>query len=330
MSGSRPEVPVPPPRTTLAPLALLALALAVTASAAPDVGTESRPGPPRSLRVERVLDPATLDRLGVPHPSRLVFDANHCLYVLDAAARRIVKLDPAGQPLWDLGGYGDDDQSFSLPSDLAIDRRQSLLVLDRGKNAVVAFDPAGHFLGVRSFGSTVAADAGDPAARLLVDPFGELWLLGARERDLIPLDDRLERSRRSRFLAPEAAAGSPSAVVFLPTSGGWLHDAGGRKLRRFGTNGQIAPGAVADSLTPAGEGDLATDAAGFLYAADGDGQRLLVLDENGALRLERALGGAGVPWHPGSVAVSRSDRVAIADPDRGEIQILTVVREPGP
>jgi hypothetical protein len=224
MSGRAPAVSFPSRSIVLA--SVLAVALVPAAiRAAPDVGTESRPGPPHALRAERVLDAATLDRLGVPHPTRIVFDANHCLYVLDAAARRIVKLDPAGQPLWDLGGYGDDDQSFSLPSDLAIDRRQSLLVLDRGKNALVAFDPAGHFLGVRSFGETVATDAADPGSRLLVDPFGDLWLLGARDRDLIPLDDRLERSRRSRFLAPEASAGSPEVAVYLPTSGGWFFDA---------------------------------------------------------------------------------------------------------
>src|SRR4030095_6096736 len=176
-------------------------------------------GPPHALRAERVLDAATLDRLGVPHPTRIVFDANPCPYLLDAAGRRSVKLDPAGQPLWDLGGYGDDDQSFSLPSDLAIDRRQSLLVLDRGKNALVAFDPAGHFLGVRSFGETAAPDAADPGSPLLVDPFGDLWLLGARDRDLIPLDDRLQGSPPSRFLGPHGSRRGASVAVYLPAPG---------------------------------------------------------------------------------------------------------------
>ena len=305
------------------------LTLATPLLAAPDVGTESPPGPPLSLRTERVLDAPTLDQLGVPHPSRVVFDASHCLYVLDAGARRIVKLDPKGNLLWDLGGYGDDDQSFSLPSDLAIDRRQSLLVLDRGKNALVAFDPAGHFLGVRSFGASVASDAGDPGARLLVDPFGDLWLLGTRSRDLIPLDDRLERSRSSRFLAPEDEAGAPAAAVFLPSSGGWIFDAAARKLRRFGNNGQITP-ALPDSLAPQGAAALAIDGAGYLYVADTAAQRLLVLDPGGTLRFERALGGAGVPWHPGDIAVSRSDRVAVVDPGKGEIQILTVERGRAP
>jgi hypothetical protein len=328
MSGPRSAVSCLSQSSALASIAALGL-LTGAAAAGSAVGTEVRPGPPVSLRAEQVIDPATLDGLGIPHPSRLTYDANHCLYILDAAARRIVKLDPAGKPLWDLGGYGDDDQSFSLPVDLAIDRRQSLLVLDRGKNAVVAFDPAGHFLGVRTFGESVARDASDPGARLLVDPFGELWLLDPRERDLIPLDDRLERSRRSRFLAPEASAGSPAAIVFLPTSGGWVFDAAGRKLRRFGNNGQMGA-AVADSLAPSGAADLAVDPAGFLYAADRDGQRLLVLDDGGGSRLERVLGGPGIPWRPSAIAVSRSDRLAILDSERGEIQILTVERGRAP
>jgi tripartite motif-containing protein 71 len=288
-------------------------------------------GPPSALRLEKVLDRSTLEAIGISRPSRLAFDPSGNLYVLDPVRRRVAKLDGSGAPLFELGGYGEDPSSFSIPLDFAIDRRQSLLVLDRGKSAIVAFDGQGHFLAVRAVGTDVAADAFDPSARLLIDPFGDLWLLAARERDLVPLDDRLERARSARTLAPEESLGTLGAAAFLPEGGGWIYDQGGRRLRRFGAGGRLL-GAVAwpESSSAPPTCDLATDPGGFLYVADPAGQQLLVHDPSGALKLARALGGPGAPWHPAAIAVSRFDRVAIADPARGEIQILAIEREGSP
>jgi hypothetical protein len=118
----------------------------------------------------------------------------------------VVKLDPSGVPSVELGGYGEDAASFSLPSDLAIDSRQSLLVLDRGKGAVLAFDGAGRWLASRALGDDVAPEAFAPAARLLVDLSGLCGILGARERDPAPLDER-PRSAAIALPAPEGPLG---------------------------------------------------------------------------------------------------------------------------
>lgn len=303
----------------------------IHASAAPPIERDLPAGPPAALRVERILDRAELERLGAPNPSRLVFDADGSLYALDPARRRVLKLDPRGAPVLEWGGYGGDETSFSIPSDLAIDRRQSLLVLDRGKSQVAAFDGIGRHLGSRSLGADVQADALDPAARLLVDPFGSLWLLAVRERDLVELNDRLERERRTRYLAPEESVGTPGAAAFLPGQGGWIHDAGHGVLRRFGAGGRLVGSIpLADSTGTIAPADLACDPGGSLYVADAEGQRILVFGETGALRLERQLGGAGIPWRPRAIAVSRFDRVAVADPERGEIQILAIERGAAP
>lgn len=309
-------------------LALSAIAaFPIHALAAPPIERDLPAGLPAGLRVERILDRDELERLGAPNPSRLVFDADGSLYALDTGRRRVVKLDPRGAPVLEWGGYGGDETSFSIPSDLAIDRRQSLLVLDRGKNQVAAFDGAGRYLGSRALGADVQADALDPGARLLVDPFGKLWLLAVRERDLVELNDRLERERRTRYLAPEESVGTPGSATFAPGQGGWIHDADRAVLRRFGAGGRLV-GSIplrdsTGSILPA---DLACDPAGSLFVADAQGQRILVYGDTGTLVLERQLGGASVPWKPRAIAVSRFDRVAVADPERGEIQILSVER----
>ena len=249
---------------SLSALLLLGLGLSSFARASTPIAREAAPALPRSLKTERVYDRERLDALGVPRPSRLAFDGAGNLYVLDPQSRRVVKLDPSGAPAVELGGYGEDAASFSLPSDLAIDSRQSLLVLDRGKGAVIAFDGAGRWLASRAVGEDVAPEAFAPAARLLVDPFGSLWILAARERDLVPLDERLRRARQSRFLAPEDSLGTPSSAVFLPGGGGWVYDQDAAALRRFDTGGRLI-GAVslADSSTATRAADLAADMAGI-------------------------------------------------------------------
>ena len=86
----------------------------------------------------------------------------------------------------------------------------------------------------------------------------------------------------------------------------------------------------ADSATAAAPTDLAVDASGYLYVADAAGQRILVYSPEGALLLDRALGGSDSRWQPAAIAVGPNDRVAVADPVRGEIQILSIERGVSP
>jgi len=318
-------------RSALAASIASAMLALQPAGAAPPITLEAPAEPPLALRTERVLDREALEALGVPRPSRLQYDASGNLYVLDAVSRRVVKLDPRGAPVLDLGGYGDDEASFSIPCDLVVDARQSLLVLDRGKGAVIAFDGSGRFLGSRSMAPDVAAEAFAPSARLVVDLFGALWLVAPRSRDLVPLDERLSRARRSRFLAPEESLRAIASAAFLPGGGVWIHDPDAGALRRFGASGRLL-GTVSlrDSTGFAAPSELATDGAGYLYVPDVEGQRILVYDPDGGLRITRALGGPRAPWRPAALAISRLGRVAIADPARGEIQILAIERGRAP
>jgi len=293
----------------------------------PGLLREAPLGTPTGLRFERIIDRATLESWGVPRPSALAFDGEGALYVLDAASRRIVKLDAEGRLLHSVGGYGDDPASLALPEDLVVDRRESLLVLDRARGALVAFDRAGSFLASRPFEDDLGEEVRGPGARLLLDVFGRLWLLLPRERDLVPLDDRLRRSRTARFLTPEDALQEPGLASPLLGGDGWIYDRGARSLRRFRVSGALGAAPDTTSIDVAA---LATDRAGYLYAADPTEQRLVVYGPSGGRVLTRTLGGPTVPWIPTAVAWSRLDRVAVADRTRGEIQILAVDRGAAP
>lgn len=180
-------------------------------------------------------------------------------------------------------------------------------------------------------GASVAAEVLDPRTRVRVDPFGSLWLLAPSERDLVPLDERLERARTAPFLAPRDSVVAPVAAAFLPLGGVCVHDAGGEVLRFFTASGTLRRTvATSDSTTSAAPTDVAVDGSGFVYVADGAGQRILVYSPEGALLLDRALGGSGSRWQPGAIAVGPNDRLAVADPVRGEIQILSIERGAAP
>lgn len=314
---------------------LFAFGAAPTARALPVPAVDLGPslGSPRSLRASLFLNRDRLRGYGIERPARLAFDEKGALYVLDARARRVVRLSlfraegggrgiGGGRPSG--GGatavYGDDAPASALPHDLALDLRGSLLVLDRSRATVAGYDRNASYLGTRDLDPALAEEARAPDSRLLRDPYGDLWLLAPRVRDLAPLDARLGRKRQDRFLSPEDSLSEPVAAVFLPQGGGWIADRGTGRLRRFDPTGRIRSGV---DLMAA---DLAVDGSGSLYVADAQGSRIVVLDREGRIIQERWLGGETRGWRPGAIAWSAEDKVAVADEARGEIWIFDVER----
>ncbi|HSQ59947.1 MAG TPA: hypothetical protein VLT84_05900 [Acidobacteriota bacterium] len=321
----------------------LGLATATAALAAlPDVSasTSDVAALPRALRADRLLERAWLQARGIGAPARLVFDEEGALYVLDAAARRVIRLplgpraggssaEPpeTGAPL----PFGEDVAPSWLPTDFALDLRGSLLVLDRAAAAVTAYGRRAEPLGSREVDPALAEESRAADARLIRDSFGDLWLLAPRERDLVPLGGRLERRRSSRFLMPEGELEAPVAAAFLPRGGGWIADGSLAVLRRFAATGAMTITAAPNDSVPFAPSDLATDGSGALFVADAAGGRVSVFAGDGALLTTHWLsGGGGRPWRPAAIAWSRDDRVAVADPSRGEIWILSVEREGTP
>ena len=287
--------------------------------------------PPYTLRLEWTMDRETLEAAGIRRPSRLAYDSDGNLHVLDAETRRVVKLDPRGRVLYAVGGYGSDETSLELPVDIAVDRDQSLLVLDRGRGAIVAFDRAGRFLGQRLFQGAAAEEARDAGARFLLDRFGKLWLLSPHARDLVPLDDRLGPERATRFLVPEDSLVTPVVVAGSPGGEFWIYDAARVALLEFGASGRLARTIrLSPSATPVSISDLAVDHAGFLYMGNRAAQCVHAFGESidGGLITVRVLGGDKLPWRPGALAIGPRRQIAVAEPERDEIQVLMPESKP--
>lgn len=299
------------------------------ARAAPAI-RQAESGPPQALRSERILDRATLESWGVPRPTRLAFDADGALYILDTGRRRLVKVGPDGALLHEVSLSGDNPASTMEPADVLVDARGSVVVLDRASASILAYDKSGALLAARPLAPDLADEARDPRASLLQDAFGRLWLLAPRERDLVRLDASLRRDRTGRFLTPEDSVGAPGAAAASRNGDTWIADLASGALRRFRPSGALAGLAgTADSsgvLSRARIVALATDGSGYVYAADALEQRILVFADDGSRTAERALGGGAHAWRPSALAWGSQDRLAAADAERGEVQIFVIER----
>jgi streptogramin lyase len=222
---------------------------------------------------------------------------------------------------------GEDVASRAEPADVVVDARGSVLVLDRAAGSVLAYDKNGALLAETPLADDLREEARDPRAALLLDGFGRLWLVAPRERDLVRLDASLGRDRAGRFLTPEDSVGVPGAAAALPNGETWIAEAPSGTLRRFRASGALArSAAIPDSGLGTAVASLAADRSGYAYAGDVRGQRILVLGPEGAPVLERFLGGDTAAWRPAALAWSPLDRLAAADPERGEVTIFAIER----
>src|SRR5438105_15929149 len=79
---------------------ILFLATLAPGASAAVSGGDSLSLPPRALRVAWVLDRDALEQAGIRRPSRLAYDQDGNLHVLDSETRRVTKLDPRGRVLY--------------------------------------------------------------------------------------------------------------------------------------------------------------------------------------------------------------------------------------
>jgi tripartite motif-containing protein 71 len=127
-----------------APAAILALWMvtACAGSRAPQTIDAVAAAPakiPTDLILERTISG---DILGftLKRPAGLAVNSRGELYIADGGNNRIIKLDRQGQPVRDLGGFGEGYGRFQQPADLVMDRDLNLYVLDTGNRRVVRLD----------------------------------------------------------------------------------------------------------------------------------------------------------------------------------------------
>lgn len=199
-------------------------------------------------------------------------DAEDNVWATDIGAHRVFKFDPTGKMLLTLGtgkpGKGDDQ--FDRPTDVAFGPGGDFFVSDGyGNTRVLRFSAAGKLEKIWGTPGKAAGEFNLPHSALS-DREGRL-LIGDRENDRIQVFDR-EGKLQAVWpgFAPYGLALNPDGLLFVADGRAnqvLCLDAAGKVLKRYGSKGK-EPGQFELPHM------LAFDAAGNMYVAEVNGQRV--------------------------------------------------------
>jgi DNA-binding beta-propeller fold protein YncE len=185
-----------------------------------------------------------------------------------------------------------------------------------GGSRLFQFDPAGRF--VRELGQDVYGF--NAAIGLRVDPQDNVWTIDAAASQIVKFDPD---GRVALVLGrkPEAINVRPAA----PGGGGGGGEAGGGGGRGGGRGGAAA-GAGTPGSSFSRPADVAWDAAGNIYVADGIGtnNRVAKFDRDGRFLLHWGSTGAGQGQFAGvkAIAIDAQGNVYVADAGNKRIQVF--------
>ncbi len=122
-------------------------------------------------------------------PSALALDPEGNLYLADTGNHRVIKCDPRGRLIREVGGFGFDTQQFDRPVDLWAGNGLEVLVADYNNQRVQRFDKDLNFISSLTASNTAGQDLlfGYPAA-VALSPQGELFIADHEFRRVLRFD----------------------------------------------------------------------------------------------------------------------------------------------
>ena len=307
------------------------------------------------------------------NPHDAAADAAGNLYVADSFNNRIRKVDAAGGIVTVAGsgesGYGGDggpaiQAQFAQPVGVALDTAGNLYIADWGNNRVRKVDAAGNISTVAGTGVSGYGGDGGPAAQAqlsrpygaALDAAGNLYIADWGNNRIRKVDaagniSTVAGTGESGY----SGDGGPAAQAQLAQPYGLTADAAGNlyiadsfnnRIRKVDAAGVIST--VAGSGEPGYGGDggaalqaqlagpvgAALDAAGNLYIADGNNQRIRMVDAAGVISTvagngESGYGGDGGAAlraqlaQPRGLAADAAGNLYAADSGNHRVRLLT-------
>ena len=250
-------------------------------------------------------------------PVGVALDAAGNLYIADWGNNRVRKVDAAGNISTVAGtgesGYGGDggpviQAQLSRPYGAALDAAGNLYIADWGNNRIRKVDAAGNISTVAGTGESGYSGDGGPAAQaqlaqpygLTADAAGNLYITDS-------FNNRIRKVDAAGVISTVAGSGEP------------------------GYGGDGGPALQAQLAGPVG---AAMDAAGNLYVADGNNQRIRMVDAAGVISTvagngESGYGGDGGAAlraqlaQPRGLAADAAGNLYAADSGNHRIRLLT-------
>jgi sugar lactone lactonase YvrE len=208
------------------------------------------------------------------------------IYYIDQKQPRIVKINPAGQPVASFGTPGLGDGKFGVLTSFAVDLQGNVYGLEAYSfpPRIQKFDPQGQFIGKIELPDPRTNPNGYMPSDLAVDPDGNLyvldWYSGVRKYN--PQGQLLQ-------LIGEGGSGSalggpgpgrfyaPRGVVLDYRGNIYVSDGAGHRVQKFSPNGLVvreflskfAPTFSGSPYLSPDDAGLAVDGAGNVYASIG-------------------------------------------------------------
>ena len=278
-------------------------------------------------------------------PWDVALDADGNLYIADAINRRIRRVDPSGTISTIAGtgveGYTGDggpavEAQLSFPASLAVDAEGNLFIAEYFDHRIRRVDSSGIITSIAGTGEEGFSGDGGPAVEaqlasprgVAVDADGNLYIADSRNRRIRKVD---ADGNISTFAGggDRSGDGGPAVQAQLRSPSGVAVDAGGNlyiavttnsTLRRVDPSGTIATIAGAGRWGFSGDGgpatqahlaapsDVAVDAAGNLYIADINNQRIRRVDPAGIITTIAGTGEVGFSGDGGPAVEAQFDR----------------------
>lgn len=210
------------------------------------------------------------------------FDSEGNAYELRALENKLVRLDAAGNALWELGELGTEPGQFNYPVTLEVDINDNIYVVDLGNDRIQVFDTDGRFL--RQIGSrTGDSDASlDFPRQVTVHRTGRIYVCDTHDHHIHVYDSEgnlvdliAEFGTEGDDLNyPVSLDLSPDGTIHVVDAGNnrvQVYSATGKFVRSYGEYGDQ----VGDLRSPR---SVLIDARGTSYVADGAAGHIEVFD----------------------------------------------------
>ncbi|MBI3911258.1 MAG: NHL repeat-containing protein [Armatimonadetes bacterium] len=287
-------------------------AAGVPVPAAPSEGAPTPPAAPRWRVVEVIGGPGRgFGQFNTP--LGLAVDAQGNLLVADSGNHRCQRITPAGD-VCSIGERGRGKGQCEHPTAVAASRTGEVFVLDAGNARVQVFNAAGQWQ--REFGrrGAGAAEFRLPAAAA-IGPDGSLYIVDAGNRRVARWDPAgsplgiLAHSERLSFYF-----GNPCGVAVTRTGHIYVADRQRRAVLIFTAGFRLERILGSPKSTIQDPRAVWVDAEGTVFIADGQANRILVLDCDGRLRqaVEKA-GPLGPLAEPAGLAAAPDGSIYLSD-----------------
>jgi len=269
-------------------------------------------------------------------PTSVAIDPSGNVYVCDANNNRIQKFTSAGAYLAQWGSFGTGNGQFQYPLSVAIDAVGNVYVADNGNNRIQKFTAAGGYL--TQWGATGTGDGQfDAPVSLSVDAEANVFVMDSGNHRVQKFSgagvlesrwamsyafDLHGTSATSTFLSPAGVGAASGPYVYVAQANGIVRARSfdGTTFEFYGTGA----GGSGDGqfFLPSG---VATDAAGLVYVADTNNNRIQKLSANGVFLAKwGSLGSGNGQFNlPAAIAIDPSGNVFVVDQVNRRIQKFT-------